>query len=212
MPRRDRATSLASATSTSRDRATSYASDTGSLLHVVRSSTDAAAGAAEVAALAASLGMGVPATPITRVGNAAAEIVRHAEEHDVDLIVVGGHGRTGVTRALLGSVAEHVARISTRPVLVVPRDHGHPAPAPATHRCVVCGNATEDLVCEPCRTNIRTLGGAERWARETGFVGELARDQCELCLRRAILCRLGCSTGGHLYVVPMAYAYDDGAV
>jgi nucleotide-binding universal stress UspA family protein len=46
-------------------------------------------------------------------------IIASAERLDVDLILVGSHGRSGFGRALLGSVAEEVARRSTRPVLIV---------------------------------------------------------------------------------------------
>lgn len=185
------------------------------VLHVVRSPAEAAAGAAEVAKLAASLGTEVPAAPVTRVGHPAAEILRCADDHDVDVIVVGGHGRTGVTQALLGSVAERVARTSTRPVLVVPRDGHDTAKSQGTsrYRCVVCGSTSEDLMCEPCRANIRILSTAERWAAPgAGFTGELGRELCEQLLRSEILGRFCCHAGGRLYVVPMSYAYDDGAV
>ncbi|MET0341308.1 MAG: universal stress protein [Polyangiales bacterium] len=53
------------------------------------------------------------------VGSAADEIVRAAERQHADLIVMGTHGRGGVRRALLGSVAESVLRIAPCPVLVV---------------------------------------------------------------------------------------------
>ena len=46
-------------------------------------------------------------------------IVAYAEEHDVDQIVMGSHGREGVSRILLGSVAETVVRRSPVPVTVV---------------------------------------------------------------------------------------------
>ncbi|MCX2818872.1 MAG: nucleotide-binding universal stress UspA family protein [Methanobacteriota archaeon] len=46
-------------------------------------------------------------------------IVEYADEHDVDHVVVGSHGRSGVTRVLLGSVAENVTRRSPVPVTVV---------------------------------------------------------------------------------------------
>jgi len=46
-------------------------------------------------------------------------IVDYAKEHDIDLIVIGTHGRGGVTRMLLGSVAEKVVRMAPCPVLTV---------------------------------------------------------------------------------------------
>lgn len=52
-----------------------------------------------------------------RGGNPPATILGYAREHDVDLIVVGTHGRTGYERYLLGSVAEKIVRAATRPVL-----------------------------------------------------------------------------------------------
>jgi nucleotide-binding universal stress UspA family protein len=52
-------------------------------------------------------------------GDPAQEILRHAREQHVDLIVMGTHGRTGLSRLLLGSVAESVLREATCPVLTV---------------------------------------------------------------------------------------------
>ncbi len=52
-------------------------------------------------------------------GHAAAEVLRFAEEHDVDLIVMSSHGLTGLEHLLLGSVAEKVARQAPCPVLLV---------------------------------------------------------------------------------------------
>lgn len=45
-------------------------------------------------------------------------IVNTAKEKDVDLIVMGTHGRTGLTHVLMGSVAERVIRLAPCPVLV----------------------------------------------------------------------------------------------
>ena len=59
-----------------------------------------------------------------RYGYAYREIVRHAKEQNVDLIVVGTHGRTGLTHLFLGSVAEKVVRNAPCPVLTV-RPEGH---------------------------------------------------------------------------------------
>ena len=55
----------------------------------------------------------------TVVGEPEKEIVSYADEHDVDHIVVGSYGRGGVSRVLLGSVAETVARRSAVPVTIV---------------------------------------------------------------------------------------------
>lgn len=55
----------------------------------------------------------------TVVGTPARSIVAYAEEEDVDHVVMGSHGRSGVSRVLLGSVAESVVRRAPCPVLVV---------------------------------------------------------------------------------------------
>jgi nucleotide-binding universal stress UspA family protein len=52
---------------------------------------------------------------------AAPALLRYAEEEDVDLIVMGTHGRSGARRMLLGSVAEEVVREAPCPVLIVRR-------------------------------------------------------------------------------------------
>ena len=55
-----------------------------------------------------------------RGGGCWDQIIETARERKADLIVLGTHGRTGVRRALLGSVAESVVRHSPIPVLAVP--------------------------------------------------------------------------------------------
>lgn len=62
---------------------------------------------------------GVDLETHTRIGSPAREIVEYAESNDVDHVVMGSHGRSGVTRLLLGSVAEVVVRHSSVPVTVV---------------------------------------------------------------------------------------------
>ena len=52
-------------------------------------------------------------------GDAATEIVRYATDQRADVIVIGTHGRTGVDRLVLGSVAERVMREAPCSVLVV---------------------------------------------------------------------------------------------
>jgi nucleotide-binding universal stress UspA family protein len=57
-------------------------------------------------------------------GEPTEEIVRYAREQRCDVLVLGTHGRTGMSRLVLGSVAERVARRAPCPVLVV---HDHEA-------------------------------------------------------------------------------------
>ena len=52
---------------------------------------------------------------------AAPAIVSYAEEHDIDLVVMGTHGRRGLRRLLLGSAAEEVVRTAPCPVFIVRR-------------------------------------------------------------------------------------------
>lgn len=52
-------------------------------------------------------------------GHPAEEIVRVANEENADMIVIGTHGRTGLTRLLMGSIAEAVVRHASCPVLCV---------------------------------------------------------------------------------------------
>jgi nucleotide-binding universal stress UspA family protein len=63
-----------------------------------------------------------PAVKVERVlkeGDAAEEILRLAKEIASDVIVVGTHGRTGLSRVVMGSVAEAVSREAPCPVLTV---------------------------------------------------------------------------------------------
>lgn len=62
---------------------------------------------------------GVPVEQAVRTDVPHKAILRYASEEDIDLIVMGTHGRTGVERYLLGSVTEKVVRLSDAPVLTV---------------------------------------------------------------------------------------------
>ena len=57
-------------------------------------------------------------------GPAFVEIVRYGKEQNIDLMVLGTHGRGAIAHMLLGSVAEKVVRKAPCPVLVV-RDEEH---------------------------------------------------------------------------------------
>ena|SRR6478735_469081 len=85
---------------------------------------------------------------------AADEIARLAVEVEADMIVVGTHGRRGVSRLVLGSVAESVVRRAECPVLVVrPKETDTHVPKiePPCPRCVEVRQAT---------------GGAEMWCEQ----------------------------------------------
>ena len=69
----------------------------------------------------------IPVCHVLLQGDPASEIVRYAVDNGIDLIVMGTHGRTGVDRLLMGSVAERVMRDVPCSVLVVkmPKGHAH---------------------------------------------------------------------------------------
>jgi len=71
----------------------------------------------EIREEAAAAGLSVETA--IEVGKPIRSIVEYAGDADVDGIVMGSHGRSGVTRILLGSVAEAVVRRSPVPVTVV---------------------------------------------------------------------------------------------
>jgi len=61
------------------------------------------------------------------VGPAAETITEFVNEHDFDYVVLGTHGRSGIGRVLMGSVAEHVVRTANCPVFTVkPDNKRHP--------------------------------------------------------------------------------------
>ncbi|MFB6135159.1 MAG: universal stress protein [Halobacteriaceae archaeon] len=70
--------------------------------------------------------VGVEVETHVREGVPSRAIVRDAEEHDADLVAMGTHGRSGVERFLLGSVAERVVRHSPVPVLTARAGEGDP--------------------------------------------------------------------------------------
>jgi nucleotide-binding universal stress UspA family protein len=69
--------------------------------------------------LVATLDDDVPVETRIIRGSAADAIASLAERESCDLIVMGTHGRSGVRRMLLGSVTEHVLRVSNVPVLTM---------------------------------------------------------------------------------------------
>ena len=62
---------------------------------------------------------GVEIATVTEIGRPAREVLDYADEHGIDQIVMGSHGRDGVERAVLGSVAETVMRGGQQPVTII---------------------------------------------------------------------------------------------
>jgi nucleotide-binding universal stress UspA family protein len=79
----------------------------------------AAAEAALVGVVSRARRPGVEIESVLRQGTVWSEILAAAVEVKADLIVIGTHGRRGLSRALLGSVAEKVVRMAPCPVLTV---------------------------------------------------------------------------------------------
>ena len=131
------------------------------VVHVVPPITDPADSAERLAETGKRLDDGTPVEAALLSGRVAREIVRYAREQGVGLIVLATHGRTGLSHAILGSVAEAVVRLAPCLVLTVPAGLSPGTPpaiavtAPAPHHCIVCAGPTDDLVCETCRTRVR---------------------------------------------------------
>jgi nucleotide-binding universal stress UspA family protein len=72
---------------------------------------------------------GTPAsvTAEVRWGSPVESIVDYAQDHQIDMIVIATHGRTGLSHVLLGSVAERIVREAPCPVLTI-RDRHHAPP------------------------------------------------------------------------------------
>lgn len=154
------------------------AEETGGEVHVVTVADRDAATRLQELATSAVNEFAVPARPahVQRVithlltGEPAREIVWLAAHIDADLIVMGTHGRTGVQRLVLGSVAERVVRTAGCPVCVV-RDKHHddswrvPEIEPPCPDCLAARNKSggATLWCERHQGHLHThvYSGAE---------------------------------------------------
>jgi universal stress protein A len=151
------------------------AGETGAILHVVHvvpPVTDPANAAERLADVGTQLGEGRRVETALLSGRIAGEIVRYARERRIDLIVLGTHGRTGFSRAILGSVAEAVVRLAPCLVLTVPASAAPGvADAAATadgavDRCVVCESDTDGMICETCRNRVRAEAVSRKRSEE----------------------------------------------
>jgi nucleotide-binding universal stress UspA family protein len=99
---------------------------------------------------------------VVRSGDVRDELLGLADEQDVDLIVMGTHGRRRFERWLLGSVTEAVVRRSTVPVLTVSHldvDHALEEPKPIPVRKILCAT---DLSSGSVEAIVRSV----EWSRE----------------------------------------------
>lgn len=69
--------------------------------------------------IADEIGSRVKAEAVVRTGKPHQEILREADEKDIDLIIVATHGHTGVEQILFGSTAMRIVRLAKCPVLTV---------------------------------------------------------------------------------------------
>jgi nucleotide-binding universal stress UspA family protein len=87
----------------------------------------------------------IPVETVLIEGSAAKEILHVAGEQNCDLIVMGTHGRTGLSRVLLGSVAEQVTRHSRLPVLTLKTPTLLDADKPETAESSAGGSRPEEV-------------------------------------------------------------------
>ncbi|RXK46874.1 universal stress protein [Halorientalis pallida] len=118
----------------------------------------------------------MPIEAVVRAGIPSEEILDYADEAGADLLVMGTHGRTGVRRYLLGSVAEKVVRLSDVPVLSV-----HPAEVdvgsvPYERILVPTDGSDGASVAVDCATDLATTYGAELHAVSVVDTGAMAPD------------------------------------
>lgn len=88
-----------------------------------------------------------------RLGAPAEQLVQLASDLDADLVVVGTHGRSGLQRLVLGSVAERVVRLGRCPVWIVrPKDHAGLGKVPEI-----------EPPCKDCVAKREQTNGAQFW-------------------------------------------------
>lgn len=104
-------------------------------------------------------------------GIPSSEIIKAAQKHEVDLIVMGTHGRTGLAHVLLGSTAERVIQRAHCPVLTVKLKKQAEIPASVKEKalqakeaigitrgvtyCHLCAQPSEDIICEACKVRVQ---------------------------------------------------------
>src|SRR5262245_38664262 len=136
------------------------------VFHAMRDVSELRDSEAQLQAWMAEPVAGIEVVRALSVGTAASEIVNYADQHNIDLIVIGTHGRGGLKRGFMGSVAEAVVRDAPCRVLTSgPKVHAVEQPTPAVQttasaiprisRCLVCGKSSATTICESCKANIQ---------------------------------------------------------
>ena len=139
----------------------------GARLHLVHVVSDASEQKTAEPKLDASIGErieGIQIAKAVQVGQPASEIVKYAERAKIDLIVLGTHGRSGLRRVLMGSVAQAVVRTAPCQVLTIgPKAEKTlqatspvlaPPAIPASH-CLICAKPSQQTICDPCKAHIQ---------------------------------------------------------
>ncbi|HEY1955643.1 MAG TPA: universal stress protein [Polyangiaceae bacterium] len=103
------------------------------------------------------------------LGDPAREILQLAARIEADLVITGTHGRRGFARAMLGSVAEHVVRGASCPVLVFRAKDYHRTLAPEI-----------DPPCPDCLQVQSATGGTEMWCARHAETHPRAKTRYEL--------------------------------
>ncbi len=127
----------------------------------------------------------VATSPTLLDGPVVESIDRHAQEVDADLIVMTTHGRSGISRAWLGSVADGLVRLTHRPVLLIRPERTPPARLRGgAFRCVLIpldgSEAAEAMipaalsVAGPAGIQVRLLQVVLPTTPADHFAGELA--------------------------------------
>jgi nucleotide-binding universal stress UspA family protein len=134
------------------------------VLHVAPDSAERKTAEAKLESLTAELTEGVEIVKAVSVGQSAAEIVKYAKREKIDVIVLGTHGRTGLARVLMGSVAEAVVRSAPCQVLTIgPKAQTIEETAASVHvvaetpqsRCLVCAKPSPQTICDSCKARIQ---------------------------------------------------------
>lgn len=107
---------------------------------------------------------GLTVETAVRFGDPAGQIVAEARECGASLITMPTHGRGGLARMVMGSVAEAVVRTAPCPVITIsPRAERLPEATPrpavtsalAERRCLACGRPSPVAFCQACEARIR---------------------------------------------------------